>query len=82
MTLPAECEAALAELDALRRGTLPASEVASMQRHLDACLHCSTYKLHEEAFLDRLAGAARKHSCPEQLRATISQLLAKEARDT
>lgn len=79
--LPPECEAALAELDAYRRGELPASEVESIQRHLEACIHCSTYKLHEEAFLDRLASVARTTCCPDALRSTISQMLIQDVRE-
>ena len=81
MTLPAECEAALAQLDAWRRGVLPPEEVASMQAHLDACRGCLSYKCHEEALLDRLSNAARNCSCPDELRATIMQMIATGSRD-
>lgn len=79
--LPAECEEALTQLDAFRRGTLPANEVASMQRHLDGCRHCLSYKFHEDALLDRLSNAARNCACPDELRAAIEQLVDKESRD-
>ena len=81
MTLPAECEAALVQLDAWRRGVLPPEEVASMQAHLDACRSCLSYKCHEEALLDRLSNAARNCSCPDELRATIMQMIATGSRD-
>ena len=79
--LPAECETALAQLDEYRRGTLPSNEVATMQRHLDACRACLVYKVHEEALLDRLSNAARNCSCPDELRATILRLVATGSRD-
>ena len=79
--LPADCEAALAQLDAYRRGTLSPGEIATMQRHLDGCRQCLSYKTHEEAFLDRLSNAARNCACPDELRASIEQLVAKESRD-
>jgi Putative zinc-finger len=80
MKLPADCEAALAQLDAYRRGSLPPDEVTSMQEHLDGCRDCLSYKVHEEAFLDRLSNAARNHVCPEELRTAIEQMIANEAR--
>jgi hypothetical protein len=81
VTLPAECEAALAQLDAWRRGVLPVTEVASMQQHLDACRCCLSYKHHEDALLDRLSNAARNCCCPDELRAAILQMIAKDSRD-
>lgn len=79
--LPPECEAALNQLDAFRRGELPPQEMTSLRAHLDACRRCYSYKLHEEAFLDRLVNAARNAKCPEDLRSTIYQMVAKESRD-
>ena len=79
--LPAECETALAQLDAFRRGTLPPEEVASMQRHLDACRCCLSYKCHEDALLDRLSNAARNCSSPDELRAAILQMITTGSRD-
>jgi anti-sigma factor (TIGR02949 family) len=78
--LPPECETALEQLDAFRRGELPPDEMQSLRGHLDACRRCFSFKQHEEAFLDRLVAAARKTSCPEELRATIYQMIAKESR--
>lgn len=79
--LPPECEAALAQLDAFRRGELPPDEVATMQRHLDACSHCLSRHHHEQAFLERLAGAAKNCCCPDELRATITRMVSEAARD-
>ncbi len=81
MTLPAECETALAQLDAWRRGTLPAEELASMQTHLDACRRCLSYKCHEDALLDRLSNAKHNCCCPDELRAAIMQIIATGSRD-
>ncbi len=77
--LPPECEAALAQLDAFRRGELPADELESMQQHLAECRRCLAHKHHEDAFLQRLAKITRD-GCPEPLRITITQLIAKETR--
>ena len=79
--LPPECEAALAQRDAFRRGELPAAEVAAMQRHLDACCHCLARHHHEQAFLDRLAGAAKNCCCPDELRTTIAQMVSEATHD-
>jgi anti-sigma factor (TIGR02949 family) len=79
--LPPDCEAALLQLDAYRHGELAPEDLQSLREHLDACRRCFSYKLHEEAFLDRLVVAARNGSCPEELRATIYQMVAKESRD-
>jgi anti-sigma factor (TIGR02949 family) len=79
--LPPECETALQQLDAFRRGDLPPEEMQSLRGHLDACRRCFSFKLHEEAMLDRLVAAARNSRCPEELRATIYQMIAKETRD-
>jgi anti-sigma factor (TIGR02949 family) len=79
--LPPECESALQQLDAFRRGELPDTDMQSLRRHLDECRRCFAFKQHEEAFLDRLIVAARNCSCPEELRATIYQMIAKESRD-
>ena len=79
--LPPECETAIQQLDAFRRGELPAEEMLSMRGHLAACRRCFAFQQHEEAFLDRLLAAARNCSCPEELRATIYRMIAKESRD-
>jgi anti-sigma factor (TIGR02949 family) len=79
--LPPECESALMQLDAFRRGELANDEMISLRAHLDACRRCFSYNQHEEAFLDRLVTAARNAKCPEELRATIYQMVAKESRD-
>jgi hypothetical protein len=79
--LPPECEAAVEQLDALRRGELPPDEAALLRLHLDGCRRCLCIKLHEEAFLDRLVSAAQNATCPDELRATIYQMMAKESRD-
>jgi len=79
--LPPDCEAALAQLDAFRRGELPTNELASMQRHLDACRHCLAQHHHEKALLDRLANATRNCICPDELRASITQMVNEAARD-
>jgi anti-sigma factor (TIGR02949 family) len=78
--LPPECEAALEQLDAFRRGELPPDDMQLLRIHLDACRRCFSYKLHEEAFLDRLVAAARNSTCPEELRATVYRMIAKESR--
>ena len=77
--LPPECEAALEQLDAFRRGELGADDLLLMQRHLDECGRCLAFNKHEEAFLDRLVSVARSARCPEELRANISVMLAKES---
>lgn len=79
--LPPECETALQQLDAFRRGELPADEMESMRGHLAACRRCLAFKRHEEAFLDRLVTAAQNCSCPDELRATIYRMIVKESRD-
>lgn len=79
--LPPECEAALLQLDALRRGELPPDEALLLRGHLDGCRRCLCFKMHEEAFLDRLITAARNATCPDDLRATVYQMIAKESRD-
>lgn len=78
--LPSECETALQQLDAYRRGELAPDDMQSLRSHLDACRRCFSFKLHEEAFLDRLVAAARNSSCPEELRATVYRMIAKESR--
>ena len=79
--LPPECETALQQLDAFRRGELAAEEMASMRGHLEACRRCLAFKQHEEAFLDRLLTTAQSCTCPDELRTTIYQMIAKESRD-
>ncbi len=79
--LPPECEAALQQLDAFRRGELDHGDLESLQRHLEDCRRCYAFNQHEAAFLDRLITAARNCSCPDELRATIYQIIAKESRD-
>lgn len=79
--LPPECETALQQLDSFRRGELPPDDMQSLRTHLDACRRCFSFKLHEEAFLDRLVAAARNCNCPEDLRATVYRMIAKESRD-
>lgn len=79
--LPPECEAALQQLDAFRRGELAASDLHSLQMHLEECRRCYAFNRHESAFLDRLITAARHSRCPEELRANVYQMLAKESRD-
>ena len=79
--LPPECEMALQQLDAFRRGELPPDDMQSLRMHLDECRRCFSYKLHEDAFLDRLVAAARNSSCPEELRANVYRIIAKESRD-
>lgn len=76
-----ECETALQQLDALRRGELDTAELLSLRDHLEACRRCFSFKKHEEAFLDRLLAATRNSTCPEELRSTIYQMIAKESRD-
>ena len=79
--LPPECESALAQFDALRRGELLVHELDSLQRHLAECRRCYSYKRHEDAFLERLLSTTRNARCPEELRQSVMQLLAKESRD-
>lgn len=79
--LPPECETVLQQLDAFRRGELPAGDMQLMRGHLEACRRCFSFKCHEEAFLDRLVATAQHCSCPEELRATIYRMIAKESRD-
>jgi Putative zinc-finger len=79
--LPPECESALLLLDAFRRGDLPADEMQSLRGHLAECRRCFAFNQHEAAFLDRLITAARSCTCPEELRATIYRMIAKESRD-
>ena len=79
--LPPECETAIEQLDAFRRGELAPADMQSLRDHLDACRRCFSFKLHEEALLDRLLAAARSSTCPDQLRATVYQMIAKESRD-
>lgn len=79
--LPTDCQAALEQLDSMRRGELSSGELQLLLAHLDNCLRCHAYKRHEEAFLERLITAARNATCPEELRATIYQMIAKESRD-
>jgi anti-sigma factor RsiW len=81
MMLSAECEAAIDQLDALRRGELAATAMSSLYAHLEACRRCTAFKAHEQAFLDRVITAARNCSCPDEVRATIYQMIAKESRD-
>ena len=79
--LPPECETAIQQLDAFRRGELPPEEMQSMRGHLEECRRCLAFKQHEEAFLERLLTAAGNCTCPEELRATIYRMIAKESRD-
>ena len=79
--LPPECETALLQLDAFRRGELPPDDMQSLRAHLDACRRCFSFKRHEEALLDRLLSAARNSTCPEELRATVYRMITKESRD-
>jgi hypothetical protein len=79
--LPPECETALLQLDAFRRGELSPSQIDVLQGHLDACRRCFAFNSHEAAFLDRLVAAARSCTCPEDVRATIYLMIAKESRD-
>jgi hypothetical protein len=79
--LSTECQAALDQLDAMRRGELSGGELQTLMAHLDSCLRCHAYERHEAAFLDRLITAARNATCPDDLRATIYQMIAKESRD-
>jgi DNA-binding FrmR family transcriptional regulator len=79
--LPPDCEAALDQLDAFRRGELDAGDMLSLQHHLEECRRCYAFNQHEAAFLDRLISAARNCSCPDELRAAVYQIIAKESRD-
>ena len=79
--LPPECETALAQFDAFRRGELPTAELDSLQRHLDECRRCYSHKRHEDAFLERLLVATRNARCPEELRQSVMQMLAKASND-
>ncbi len=79
--LPPECESALEQLDAYRRGELSSDDLRTLRGHLDACRRCFSFERHEVAFLDRLVAAARNSSCPDEVRATIYQMIAKESRD-
>jgi hypothetical protein len=79
--LPPECESALLQLDAFRRGELPDSDMQSLRMHLAECRRCFAFNRHEAAFLDRLITAAKSCTCPEELRATIYSMIAKESRD-
>jgi hypothetical protein len=79
--LPPECESAIQQFDAFRRGELPDDQLRSLRDHLAECLRCYAFKQHEEAFLERLLAATKSCSCPEELRATIYQMIAKESRD-
>ncbi|HEX3928331.1 MAG TPA: zf-HC2 domain-containing protein [Gemmatimonadales bacterium] len=69
--LPPVCEAALRELDALRRGELSAEQAAVLRAHLDSCRFCLGMERFERAFLDRLREAAADCNCPEELRQRI-----------
>jgi hypothetical protein len=75
--LPPDCESALAQFDALRRGELPAAELDSLQRHLDGCRRCYSHKKHEDAFLERLLETTRRARCPEELRESVMRMIAK-----
>lgn len=81
MMLPPDCVAAIDQLDALRRGELADTALRSLYEHLEACRRCAAFRVHEEAFLDRLIAAARSCTCPDEVRATIYQMIAKESRD-
>lgn len=79
--LPPECESAILQLDAYRRGELADPEMTSLRTHLEECRRCLAFNQHESAFLERLLTAARNSTCPEELRATIYRMIAKESRD-
>jgi len=79
--LPAECEMAIQQLDALRRGEIAADELLTLREHLDACRRCYTIQCHEDAFLERLLLVTRNTRCPEELRVTIARMIARESRD-
>ncbi len=79
--LPPECEAALRQLDALRRGELSALETASLHQHLAACRRCLRVKEFEDAFLERLRAAGLTEQCPETLREKIRAQCADGTRD-
>jgi len=78
--IPPECEMAIQQFDAFRRGELAPGELLSLRNHLDTCRRCYAFQRHENAFLERLLTATRNARCPEELRATISQLVARESR--
>jgi hypothetical protein len=79
--LSAECQACLEQLDAFRRGEMAASDMASLQAHIDSCRHCFSYKRNEDAMLQRLLDATRNAHCPEDLRQAISVMIAKASND-
>lgn len=79
--LPPECESAIDQLDDYRRGELTSDAMQSLRQHLEECRRCLAFNQHEEAFLQRLLGAARNSTCPEELRANIYRMIAKESRD-
>ncbi|MGH7583374.1 MAG: zf-HC2 domain-containing protein [Gemmatimonadales bacterium] len=78
--IPPECEMAIQQFDAFRRGELAPRELVSLRSHLDTCRRCYAFHRHENAFLERLLAATRNARCPEQLRTDITRLIAKESR--
>ncbi len=79
--LPPECQAALLQLDAYRRGELDTGEQDVFLRHLEDCAYCLCMERYERAFLERLRATTTSHICPDELRARISEQLVREARD-
>jgi anti-sigma factor (TIGR02949 family) len=71
-----DCGAAMAELDAFVRGEMPTDAVERMQRHLDHCRGCRDMSDFEQAFRARLRELQRGTTCPPELRAQITALLA------
>ena len=80
-TLPSECQAALVQLDAYRQGEMSVDDQAAFLRHLEECAYCLCMDRYERAFLERVRATTRTKTCPDQLRARISEQLVREARD-
>ena len=79
--LPAECQAALLQLDTYRCGEMTTDEEATFLHHLEECAYCLCMERYERALLERLRATTEPQTCPETLRARISEQLLREARD-
>lgn len=73
-----DCREAAEELDAFVRGELPLSDAERMQQHLDDCRGCSDVARLEQAFRDRLRRAGTSCNCPDELRAKIEAMIARQ----
>lgn len=73
-----DCTQAMAELDGFLRAELSVDLIDRIQSHLERCGHCRQAGAFERAFRARLEQLDAGRCCPEELRARITALLARE----